>query len=121
MELFLNSPAAKLHGVEGVEVSEIRNYEDLPLAYGIFGILPIILQEKYTQLCYGNEKSADSEQVKVGNQIINHAWCKSTECEVIYEEYIQQELIGNLAIFSLIKPGSDVLQLVQKTSRTFLC
>ncbi|NES40680.1 hypothetical protein [Moorena sp. SIO2C4] len=109
IESFLNSPAAKLHGVEGVEVSEIRNYEDLPLAYGIFGILPIILQEKYTQLCYGNEKSADSEQVKVDNQVINHAWCKSTECEIFYEEYIQQEFISNLTIFSLLKPMSDPL------------
>ncbi|NEP10008.1 MAG: hypothetical protein F6K14_07255 [Symploca sp. SIO2C1] len=109
IESFLNSPAAKLHGVEGVEVSEIRNYEDLPLAYGVFGILPIILQENYTQLCYGNEKSADSEQVKVDNQIINHAWCKSTECEILYEEYIQQEFISNLAIFSLLKPMSDTL------------
>ncbi|NER05159.1 MAG: hypothetical protein F6K17_22465, partial [Okeania sp. SIO3C4] len=81
IESFLNSPAAKLHGVENLEVSDIRNYEDLPLAYGMFGILPIILQEKYTQLCYGNEKSADSEQVKVGSQNINHAWCKSTDCE----------------------------------------
>ncbi|NEO38599.1 MAG: hypothetical protein F6J90_20590 [Moorea sp. SIOASIH] len=109
IESFLNSPAAKLHGVEGVEVSEIRNYEDLPLAYGMFGILPVILQEKYTQLCFGNEKSADSEQVKVGNQVINHAWCKSTECEILYEEYIQQEFISNLAIFSLLKPYSDIL------------
>jgi len=109
IESFLNSPVAKLHGVENLEIVEIRNYEDLPLAYGIFGILPIILQEKYTQICYGNEKSADSEQVKVEEQIINHAWCKSTECEIIYEEYIQQEFITNLTIFSLLKPMSDTL------------
>ncbi|NES85593.1 MAG: hypothetical protein F6K10_31615 [Moorea sp. SIO2B7] len=109
IESFLNSPAAKLHGVEAVEVSEIRNYEDLPLAYGVFGILPIILQEKYTQLCYGNEKSADSEQIQIGDRVINHAWCKSTECEILYEEYIQQEFINNLTIFSLLKPMSDTL------------
>ncbi|MEL7036465.1 MAG: hypothetical protein AAFO04_12705 [Cyanobacteria bacterium J06592_8] len=109
IESFLNSPAAKLHGVEGLEVSDIRNYEDLPLAYGVFGILPIILQEKYTQLCYGNEKSADSEQVKVGNKNINHAWCKSTECEIVYEQYIQQEFIHNMTIFSFLKPMSDTL------------
>ena len=109
IESFLNSPAAQLHGIKKLEVSEIRNYEDLPLAYGMFGILPIILQEKYTQLCYGNEKSADSEQIKVEEQTINHAWCKSTECEIIYEEYIQQEFITNLTIFSLLKPMSDTL------------
>ncbi|MGB6169522.1 MAG: hypothetical protein WBF52_18205 [Geitlerinemataceae cyanobacterium] len=109
IESFLNSPAAKLHGIEGLEVSEIRNYEDLPLAYGMFGILPIILQEKYTQLCYGNEKSADSEQIKIGDRVINHAWCKSTECESLYEDYIQQEFISNLTVFSLLKPMSDPL------------
>lgn len=119
IESFLNSPAAKLHGVEDLKISEIRNYEDLPLAYGIFGILPIILQEKYTQVCYGNEKSADSEQVQVEEQVINHAWCKSTECEKIYEEYIQKDLITNLTIFSLLKPLSDTLvyQLLSKKIR----
>ena len=109
IESFLNSPAAQLHGVENLEISDIRNYEDLPLAYGMFGILPIILQEKYTQLCYGNEKSADREQVTVGNQNINHAWCKSTECEEVYEKYIQEEFISNLVVFSLLKPCSDIL------------
>ena len=109
IESFLNSPAAQLHGIKDLEISEIRNYEDLPLAYGIFGILPIIMQEKYTQICYGNEKSADSEQIKIDHQVINHAWCKSTECEITYEEYIQQEFISNVTIFSLLKPFCDPL------------
>ncbi|NEP01588.1 MAG: hypothetical protein F6K58_23610 [Symploca sp. SIO2E9] len=109
MESFFNSPAAKLHGVEGLEVSRTKDYESLPLAYGAFGILPIILQYKYTMLCYGNEKSSDKEHVRVRNQNINHAWPKTTECEILYEEYIQGEFIENFIIFSLIKPLSDVL------------
>ncbi|MGB3556927.1 MAG: hypothetical protein WBA24_00155, partial [Geitlerinemataceae cyanobacterium] len=109
MESFFNSPVAKLHGVEGLEISRTKDYESLPLAYGAFGILPIILQYKYTMLCYGNEKSSDQEHVKVDNQSINHAWPKTTECEILYEEYIQEEFIKNLTIFSLIKPLSDVL------------
>lgn len=109
MESFFNSPVAKLHGVENLEISTVKDYESLPLAYGAFGILPIILQHKYTMLCYGNEKSSDKEHVRVGNQSINHAWPKTTECEIFYEEYIQEEFIDNLTIFSLIKSLSDVL------------
>ena len=119
MESFFNSPAAKLHGVESLEISRTKDYESLPLAYGAFGILPIILQDKYTMLCYGNEKSSDKEHVRVDDQSINHAWPKTTECEILYEEYIQREFVKNLTIFSLIKPLSDVLiyQLLAEKAR----
>ena len=73
------------------------------------GILPTVLTSKYTQVCYGNEKSADADQVEVDTQSINHAWCKSTECEVLYEEYVRETFIKNLSIFSFIKPCSDTL------------
>lgn len=108
-ESFFNSPVAKLHGVEGLEISKVKDYESFPLAYGAFDILPIILQYKYTMLCYGNEKSSEQGQVKVDNQSINHGWPKTTGCEMICEEYIQREFVENLKIFSLIKPLSDVL------------
>ncbi len=109
IESFLNSPAAKLHGVEDLEISLMHNDEDLPNAYGVFGILPIILQEKYTSICFGNERSAESENVQVNEQIINHAWSKTTECEILYQQYVQKEFIANLSIFSFLKPFSDVL------------
>lgn len=109
IDSFMNSPSATLHGVEDLNISHHSNFEPNPLACGVFGVLPIILQEKYTMLCYGNEKSADSGNLQVDEIEINHAWCKTTESEILYETYIREALIDNFSMFSLLKPYSDTL------------
>ncbi|MDB9314636.1 hypothetical protein PN462_16105 [Spirulina sp. CS-785/01] len=109
IDSFMNSPSAQLHGIDNLYLSHHSNFEPSPLASGIFSVLPIILQEKYTMLCYGNEKSSESDNLKVNDISVNHAWCKTTESEILYETYIQEVLVRNLSIFSLIKPYSDTI------------
>lgn len=109
VETFLNSPAASLHGVAGLSIPHIRDDEDTPNGHGIFGLLPVMLQYGYTDLCFGNEWSAESENLEVAGERVNHAWSKTIECEEIYERYIRAEFILNFSVFSFLKPLSDVL------------
>ena len=109
IDSFMNSPSAELHGIKNFEVSNHSNFEPNPLACGVFGVLPIILREEYTMLCYGNEKSAESGNLQIGGRTINHAWCKTTESEILYETYIRETLINNFSMFSLLKSYSDTL------------
>ncbi|MGY0057749.1 hypothetical protein ACWY4P_14520 [Streptomyces sp. LZ34] len=108
VETFLNSPSARLHGIPGHSVSQIRNDEDTPMAHGFFDALPIMLDGGYTQLVFGNERSADSANLVVDGESVNHAWSKTVECESLFTEYIREELVANFSAYSLLKPCSDV-------------
>lgn len=107
-ESFLNSPAAELHGVADHYVPAIRNDEDTPNGHGIFGLLPIMLAWNLTDLCFGNERSADAANVEIDGEKVNHAWSKTIECEKLYHEYVSTELVQNFQCYGLLRQLSDV-------------
>jgi UDP-N-acetyl-alpha-D-muramoyl-L-alanyl-L-glutamate epimerase len=75
----------------------------------IFAALPIILQEEYTYLSFGNEKSADTGNLYWADlgQEVNHQWIKSFDAEVMFDQFIRQQFIRNHHYFSLLKPIYD--------------
>lgn len=77
----------------------------------IFACLPFVLKEGYTRVVLGHERSADNGNMiwsETGEEI-NHQWGKSFEAEVAIKTYIEQELIQNLVVGSILKPIYDVM------------
>lgn len=77
----------------------------------VFQALPVILEHGYSDLVLGHERSAD-----VGNLIwavtgedVNHQWGKSTEAESRLRDYVCEQLVPGVGVFSVLKPIYDVL------------
>lgn len=77
----------------------------------IFLALPLALQNGYTQLCLGHERSADTGNLiwKRTEQEVNHQWGKSCEAERLLNEYVRNHMVTNCHYFSILKPIYDVL------------
>jgi UDP-N-acetyl-alpha-D-muramoyl-L-alanyl-L-glutamate epimerase len=75
----------------------------------IFAALPILLQEDYLYLSFGNEKSADTGNLYWSEleREINHQWIKSYDAEVMFDQFIHRHFINNHHYFSLLKPLYD--------------
>jgi UDP-N-acetyl-alpha-D-muramoyl-L-alanyl-L-glutamate epimerase len=75
----------------------------------IFGALPIALQHGYSWLALGNERSADTPNLRwrETGEFVNHQWGKSLEAELLIGRYIRDELVSNLQCFSALRPMHD--------------
>ncbi len=103
---FVDSPILNMEpqlGIESITCAETPS--------SIFACLPIVLSEGYQYIALGHEHSANVGNLvwdKTGEEI-NHQWGKSFEAEQLLNHYIQTQLLGNFAYFSLLQPINDVL------------
>lgn len=75
----------------------------------IFQALPIMLDQGYTHLVFGNEKSADRGNLHweaLGREV-NHQWIKSLEAELLFGAFVRDHLVDGFAYYSLLKPIHD--------------
>ena len=89
----------------------------------VFETLPLMLANGYTALCVGHERDADVGSFfwEEAQQEVNHQWGKSLEAELALTSYIQQHLLHNVTLFSVLKPTYDFLifQLLRKDQDLF--
>ncbi|MCU0566945.1 MAG: hypothetical protein MUF49_10145 [Oculatellaceae cyanobacterium Prado106] len=84
----------------------------------IFAAMPILLDQEYCYLSFGNEKSSDAGNVywsELGQEV-NHQWIKSYEAESLFGAFVQEHFITNHRYFSLLKPIYDY-RIFQNLSR----
>jgi UDP-N-acetyl-alpha-D-muramoyl-L-alanyl-L-glutamate epimerase len=75
----------------------------------IFAAMPILLDQEYCYLSFGNEKSSDTGNFyweELGEEV-NHQWIKTYEAECIFEAFVREHFITNHQYFSLLKPIYD--------------
>ena len=105
----VDTPVAKLYPEYGVEKMPEVDFFCPPLS--LFALLPIVLQYGYKHIVVGYERSADASNLiwdKTGEEI-NHQWFKSTQSDRLLRNYINEELIGDLNYFSLLRPIYDTV------------
>jgi UDP-N-acetyl-alpha-D-muramoyl-L-alanyl-L-glutamate epimerase len=75
----------------------------------IFAAMPILLDQEYCFLSFGNEKSSDTGNFywEALGQEVNHQWIKTYEAECIFEAFVREHFITNHQYFSLLKPIYD--------------
>jgi hypothetical protein len=76
----------------------------------IFEALPFALLYGYRGLAFGNERSADAVQAvwsDASNRSVNHQWIKSNKACKLLNHFIEENLLANFAVFSLLKPIHD--------------
>jgi hypothetical protein len=103
---FLDSPVAELRPDLGV-----RSLTAAETPSSLFGALPVALAHGYRYLAVAHERSADHGNLvwDATGEEVNHQWGKSLEAERLLAAYVQQELVTDLAYFSILKPLSDVV------------
>jgi UDP-N-acetyl-alpha-D-muramoyl-L-alanyl-L-glutamate epimerase len=76
----------------------------------IFATMPLVLSHNYNYLCFAHEQSADFGNCvwELTGESINHQWGKSTQAEVLINEYLSSNLVENLNLFSILKPLYDI-------------
>jgi hypothetical protein len=72
----------------------------------IFEALPFVLLHNYQGFVLGNERSADANQAN-WHQPVNHQWIKSNVACMLLNDFIQQNLLADFSVFSLLKPIHD--------------
>jgi len=75
----------------------------------IFAAMPILLDQEYCYLSFGNEKSSDTGNfywAELGQEV-NHQWIKTYEAECLFEAFVREHFITNHQYFSLLKPIYD--------------
>jgi len=97
---FMDSPVLQLRN--DLQTSSLTAAET-PLS--VFVALPLVLSFGYRYLCFAHEKSADFGNCtwELTGETINHQWGKSTEAEILMDEYINSNLIRNVNVFSILK------------------
>ncbi|WP_428267115.1 hypothetical protein [Haliangium sp.] len=103
---FLDSPVLECAPDVGV-----RSLTAAETPSSIFAAVPVALAHGYRYLVLGHERSADTGNLiwdRTGEDV-NHQWGKSGEAEDLLNRYLQDELVSNLAYFSLLKPIHDVV------------
>lgn len=103
---FLPSPALSLCpelGVRSITAAETPG--------SVFASLPVAMANGLTYLALAHEKSADAGNLiwPATGEEINHQWGKSWEAETLLRAYIQEQLLENVAYFSLLKPVYDAV------------
>lgn len=75
----------------------------------IFEALPIMLFNKYSSLCFANEKSSDTGNLywEKTQSEVNHQWVKSLDAEIFFQSFINKHLISDFKFFSILKPIYD--------------
>ena len=106
LDTFLSSPLPG--AIRNAEVTSIVAFE---LFSAVFETLPLVLMHGYTNICLGNERSANKGNLvwDANGEEINHQWIKSYECESLLSSYIKENLITNLSYFSSLMPIHDPL------------
>lgn len=75
----------------------------------LFGALPVALAQGHARLVLGHERSAESPNLIWRGEPVNHQWGKSLAAEILLGDYIAQELVSGLDVFSLLAPVHDVV------------
>ena len=107
LEDFLDSPVLLSLGkklrIKSLILSEV------PPA--LFASLPVVLYYGYASITMGNERSSNAGNLlwESTGEEINHQWQKANESEVLFCNYIQQELISNVHFFSALQPIHDAV------------
>ncbi|XP_074658963.1 UDP-N-acetyl-alpha-D-muramoyl-L-alanyl-L-glutamate epimerase-like [Tubulanus polymorphus] len=104
---FFDSPLAEIlgdkYGIKTVHVDEVLRF--------VMSMLPIVLQYGYRFISLGHEKSAEVPNFvwQKNGLAINHQHGKSRQQILMLKEYINENLIRNCHIFSVLKPINDVV------------
>lgn len=75
----------------------------------------------YKNVIVGNERSANSENLRWNGQDINHQWSKSVEFEHLFQDYLKQFVTPSINYFSLLRPYSEytITQIFSKYTAYF--
>jgi len=75
----------------------------------LFAALPVVLQHGYRMMVFGHERGADSANIEWAGEQVNHQWGKSADAELLLDRYVREELLANVATFSILKPLHDAV------------
>lgn len=100
---FTESPFVKIY------YPHLKGSFTLGIPECIFEALPVMLHNKYSSLCFANEKSSDTGNLYWDGiqDMVNHQWVKSLEAEHIYQNFISNYLVKDFKFFSILKPIYD--------------
>ena len=103
----VDAPVLELHGRE----YGVRSLTAAETPASVFGALPVVLAGGFRRMVLGHEASANRGNLwwARGGEEINHQWGKSLEAERLLADYLKEELIADLELFSLLMPLHDVL------------
>ncbi len=84
------------------------------------GILCAVLY-KYSYFVVANEYSSNFGNVKYKGQIINHQWSKSSEFEILFQDYLKNFITPSVHYFSLLRPFYEIriVELFSKYKKYF--
>lgn len=99
---FMDAPVLDLRPKAG-----IRSVLAAETPASVFAALPVALARGYRGLVVAHEASANSSNLTWGGEEINHQWGKAWEAEVLLDEYIRGELLGDVRYFSVLQPVHD--------------
>ena len=77
-------------------------------AYNKFLSVVIALLTGHTAVAFSNERSANIGNTEFHGQEINHQWSKSLECETLIQNYVKENITGNVSCFSLLRSYSEL-------------
>ena len=112
---------AALVGAKTISVNRRRDLRATTVAsfYGIsnaypsvstFTFVATLLAELlgYNSIAFSNERSADFGNLTYLGLSVNHQWCKSSEAEQLFNEYIQRYITPDISTHSLLREYSEI-------------
>lgn len=84
-----------------------RGHVPISAIYAFLGILAAIFYD-FRYLIVANEKSADEANVRFNGQLINHQWSKTSEFELLFQDYVNSYLTPDVSYFSLLRPWYEL-------------
>lgn len=104
---FFDAPILELEG----PTLGVRTITACETPSSIFAALPLILSRGYGHAVVGHEASANRGNLiwEATGEEVNHQWGKSLEAERLLAAYVQEELIADVDVFSLLMPIHDVV------------
>ena len=87
----------------------------ISVIYAFLGVLCAYLYD-YTNVIVSNERSSDTGNVEYLGEMINHQWSKSSEFELLFQQFIAQVFTPHIHYFSLLRSLSE-LQIAQLFSK----
>jgi len=99
IQRFLDAQVFQKHDFDGhIPISAV---------YAFLGVLFAVLY-KYSGFIVANEFSSNFGNIKYKGEVVNHQWSKSSEFEVLFQNYLRSFVTPDVDYFSAVRPFYEI-------------
>ena len=88
-------------------VGGYNGHVPISAVFAFLGMLSAAIYD-YKYVIVGNEQSSNFGNIKYGGETINHQWSKSSEFEVMFQDYTNKYITPDITYFSLLRPFHEI-------------